>query len=106
MLTKSGEARKRSRTGNPDFVNVTDGTIFRCYVICDLTDKMRTHCTNSSLLPMPDNLGYSGYNQTRHAYTEVISYEKLLGDAKKRNNIFFEKLFGPMPSQITHVPEK
>ncbi len=98
--------RGQKKKQNGQSFNVTDGTIFRCYVICDLTDKMRTHCTNSSLLPMPDNLGYSGYNQTRHAYTEVISYEKLLGDAKKRNNIFFEKLFGPRPSQMTHTPKK
>lgn len=110
-INQVGEYVDKIRQGlkkklNGQSFNVTEGTVFRCYIICDLTDKMRTHCTNSSLLPMPDNLGYSGYNQTRHAYTEVISYEKLLGDAKKRNNIFFEKLFGPMPSQITHMPEK
>ena len=33
----------------------------------------------------PDNLGYYGYNETLNAYYEVISYAKLLADAKKRN---------------------
>ncbi len=87
------KGRKKKASGQS--FNVTDGTMFRGYVICDLTDKMRTHCMNSGLAPTADNLGYSGYNQMRRAYIEVISYSKLLADAKKRNEIFFNKLFTP-----------
>lgn len=110
-INQVGEYVNKIRQGlkkklNGQSFNVTEGTVFRCYIICDLTDKMRTHCKNSSLLVTPDNLGYSGYNQSRHSYIEVISYEKLLGDAKKRNEIFFEKLFGPMPGKMSHMPEK
>ena len=110
-INQVGEYVDKIRQGlkkklNGQSFNVTEGTVFRCYIICDLTDKMRTHCKNSSLLVTPDNLGYSGYNQSRHSYIEVISYEKLLGDAKKRNEIFFEKLFGPMPGKMSHMPEK
>ncbi|MDP4118578.1 MAG: hypothetical protein Q8873_05245 [Bacillota bacterium] len=100
-LIRDGKKKK----SNGQSFNVTDGTIFRCYVICDLTNKMRTHCLNSSILPTADNVGYSGFNQGRHAYIEVISYNKLLSDAKKRNSILFEKLFSPDVTKILHIPK-
>jgi hypothetical protein len=40
----------------------------------------------------PDNLGYYDFNEALNAYYEILSYEKILGDAKKRNRILFEKL--------------
>jgi hypothetical protein len=100
-LIRSGKKRKM----NGQAFSVTEGTIFRCYVICDLTTKMRTHCLNAVLTPMADNLGYSGYNPTRKAYTEVISYSKLLADAKKRNEILFDKLFKPRIGEVIHILE-
>ena len=75
------------------------------YVICDMTSKMRTHCLNSGLLPAADNMGYSGFNQGRHAYIEVLSYNKLLADARKRNEILFEKLFSPKVNEVLHHPK-
>ena len=38
----------------------------------------------------------NGYHAARKAYIEVISYNKLLADARKRNQIFFDKLFSPI----------
>lgn len=95
-LIRSGKKKK----ANGQSFSITEGTLFRCYVICDLTDKMRTHCLNSSLLPTADNMGYTGFNPYRHMYTEVISYNKLLTDARKRNEILFDKLFTPTPSTL------
>ena len=40
----------------------------------------------------PDNLGYYGFNETLSAYYEILSYQKILEDAKRRNRILFEKL--------------
>ncbi len=37
----------------------------------------------------PDNLGYYGFNEALNAYYEVISYNKLLSDAGKRNRVLF-----------------
>lgn len=99
-LIRQGKKKK----ANGQSFSITDGTLFRCYVICDLTDKMRTHCLNSGLIPTADNLGFTGFNQYRHSYIEVISYNKLLCDAKKRNEILFEKLFSPKLSEVIHVP--
>lgn len=100
-LIRNGKKKKM----NGQAFSVTEGTVFRCYVICDLTPKMRTHCLNAVLTPMADNLGYSGYSPVRRAYTEVISYSKLLADAKKRNEILFDKLFNPKSSEVIHIPE-
>lgn len=99
-LIRSGKKKKV----NGQSFSITAGTVFRCYIICDLTERMRTHCMNGSLLATADNLGYSGYNQGRHAYIEVISYKKMLADAKKRNDIFFDKLFSPEINKIIHLP--
>ena len=67
---------------------------------------MRKHCLTNGLLPTSDNLGYAGYNQDRHAYMEAISYQKLLADANKRNNIFFYKSFSSKISDVIHSPKK
>lgn len=99
-LIKAGKKKK----ANGQSFTVTDGTTFRCYIICDLTDKMRTHCRDSGLMPTADQMGYTGYNQARQAYIEVISYNKLIADAKKRNEILFDKLFKPKASEVIHIP--
>lgn len=43
---------------------------------------------------------FFGYNSPRGAYIEVISYDKLIKDAKKRNQVLFDKLFRPKTDQI------
>ena len=40
----------------------------------------------------PDGRGYFGYNGQLKLYFEVISYEKLIGDALRRNRMLFKKL--------------
>jgi len=65
------------------------------YVICDTTKEVEIIAQNKGLLPTPDQLGYYGYNPNLSAYIEIISYTKLLRDAKKRNRILFDKLHLP-----------
>ena len=100
-LIRSGSKKK----SNGQSFTVNNGTVFRCYVICDLTEKMRTHCVNAGLLETADNLGYAGFNAGRHAYYEAIFYQKLISDAKKRNEILFDKLFYPKMANIKHFTE-
>ena len=68
------------------------------YVICDTTKEVEIIAENKGLLRTPDNLGYYGYNPALSAYIEIISYTKLLRDAKKRNRILFDKLHLPIHS--------
>lgn len=62
------------------------------YIICDTKKEIDTIAENKGMLPTPDNLGYYVYNPRLSAYVEIISYKKLLTDAKKRNRILFDKL--------------
>lgn len=66
------------------------------YIICDTTKEVEIIAQDKSLLPTPDQLGYYGYNPNLSAYVEIISYTKLLRDAKKRNRILFDKLHMPI----------
>lgn len=62
------------------------------YVVCDITDSLKSILIKRDLTPTPDGLMYFGYHKNLGIYQEVIDYGKLLSDAKKRNRIFFEKL--------------
>ena len=69
---------------------------FYCYIICDLTDKIIKIAQEYNYTVMPDGQGYFGYNSNFKAYVEIISYDKLLEDAKQRNQILFDKLKMPI----------
>jgi hypothetical protein len=63
-----------------------------CYVIADLTHDLEIRLQNMGATATPDNMGYYGFNPTLNTYYEVISYSKLLSDARKRNRVLFDKL--------------
>jgi hypothetical protein len=42
--------------------------------------------------PMPDRLGWFNWLKNINLYIEVLSWDKVLRDAKMRNRVFFEKL--------------
>jgi hypothetical protein len=85
---QSGKAKDRH--GRP--IVVPRSTPFYAYIICDLTPKLRSQATYMQLTPSPDSLGYFGYNAQLFAYVEIISFDKLVNDARKRNAILFEQL--------------
>lgn len=72
---------------------VTEQTPFVCYVICDLTISARQQLKRSlANFPTPDGEGFFGFSPEHRAIIHVISYKKMLSDARKRNQVFFEKL--------------
>ncbi|MCK5523729.1 MAG: ATP-binding protein [Thiomargarita sp.] len=81
-----------NKAGRP--IPVNRNTPFYCYIICDITEKIKRHARVASLTPMPSGTykGYFGYIPPYNAYIEILSYDKLLEDAKKRNQILFDKL--------------
>lgn len=93
------KAGKVMKANGRDFGNVQNAA-FYCYVIADITDSLATDAENASLNRTPDGEGYFGYNVPRGAYIEVISYNKLVKDAKKRNQVLFDKLFRPKADQL------
>lgn len=87
------EVRKgiaKQRDGRP--FQVSEHVPFYCYIVCDLTPKLRQFAEDHALTRAWDDQGYFGYNATRHAYVEIISFDKLIDDAEKRNRVFFERL--------------
>lgn len=62
------------------------------YLICDLPPQLRTLIKGKDAQEMADGMGYYGYNRNYGVYYEILEYEKVLSDAKKRNRSFFDKL--------------
>jgi hypothetical protein len=63
-----------------------------CYVVCDINKQVERGAVDAGGQLTPDGRGYFGYNGQLKLYFEVISYEKLIGDALRRNRILFKKL--------------
>jgi len=86
---------KDSRFKTPEGRNilVSDSTPFYGFVVCDLTRKVKEWLENEKdFKPMPDQLGYFNWHDKLNMYIEVLSWDKLLRDAKMRNKVFFHKL--------------
>lgn len=98
---KAGKIKKANGRGFGDTSRIS----FYCYVVGDLTSSMRDSAAGRGLTEMQDKEGYFGFNPTYGAYVEVISYDKLLKDAKQRNRALFDKLFEPKVKELVH-PEK
>lgn len=96
---KAGKIKKANGRDFGDMSRVS----FYCYVIGDLTPSMRDSAESCGLTGTQDKQGYFGFNPTYGAYVEVISYDKLLKDAKQRNRALFDKLFEPKSNDIKHL---
>lgn len=99
------KAGRVKRANGRNFGNVTNAA-FYCYIIADLTPSMEEAAVTAGLTRTPDNEGFFGFNPTHGAYVEVISYDKLLKDAKKRNQILFDRLFTPKADNVTLLPRQ
>ena len=64
-----------------------------------MTSTLRKSAARAGLVQTQDGEGYFGYNQAVGTYIEVISYDKLLKNAKQRNMIFA----GQIDAQIRFV---
>lgn len=91
---KAGKAKLADGRSLP----ISQNLPFYCYIICDITPKLKDWAHHFELQETPDGLGYFGYKRHYGAYCEVISYSKLASDAEKRNKAFFEKL--GLPNRI------
>lgn len=64
-----------------------------CYIICDITPSIKQRCKAMGCLQeAQDKMGYFGYHPNYKAYIEIISFSKLVQQAKERNRMFFQKL--------------
>jgi len=96
------EGKKLTRLDRP-FI-VAPQAPFYCYIVCDIRPKIQKWALNSGFMIMPDGQGYYCYNPGRNAYVEIISFDKMLSDAKKRQMAFFNEL--NLPSYTSPVAKK
>lgn len=66
---------------------------FFCYILCDVNDKVKLIAKQNDFKKTPDNIGYYNYLNNYNAYIEILPYNKMVQDSKKRNKILFDKLF-------------
>lgn len=83
---------KKVKADNGRTVPIQDTTHFYCYIICDISDEIQRYASDAGFTRTPDGRGYFGLNRNYSAYVEIISFDKMLSDAQKRNRIFFDKL--------------
>lgn len=89
-VTEIKAGRAKTKDGRP--FNIPPGTPFYCYIVSDLTESLKQQAEFYSLRSTPDGSGYIGFNPNLGTYVEIISFDKLINDAKKRNRILFDKL--------------
>lgn len=79
--------------------NISNETPFECIIVCELTPAARLHFESSlAQSPMPDGQGYYGWSKPHNAHIRVITFSKMLRDAERRNESFFDQLKLGSPS--------
>lgn len=75
-------------------INAEENTPAYGYVVCTLTADVKKWLTRNKLCnPLPDGEGFLHFNPQANIIIYVISWQKLIQDARKRNKIFFRKLW-------------
>lgn len=87
---RSGDMKTKS--GRP----VPSDTPMYAYIVCDVTPNLKKFARTFDFTPLHDLDGYCRYHSDYKLYVEVLSFDKLLKDAKQRNASFFDKLRLPM----------
>ncbi|MBS1635691.1 MAG: ATP-binding protein [Bacteroidetes bacterium] len=85
------EGKVTGRNGRT--VEVTNKTPFYVYIICDIKPSLLKILERREFEQTPDGQGWFKVKSKHYsAYFEVMPFEKVLEDARKRNRILFEKL--------------
>jgi hypothetical protein len=83
----------RFKTPEGKKIRVEDHTPFYGYVVCELTSKVENWLLREkNFKVMPDRLGWFQWMENINLYIEVLSWDKILNDARMRNRVFFQKL--------------
>ena len=84
---------KKVRLPNGRDLNVGETTRYYCYAICDITRAIHEYAENNgNYARLKGELGYYMYNRALNAHTEILHFDKIVVDAKRRHKAFFEKL--------------
>ena len=89
-VSRLKENNVKDRNGRP--IMVDSKTRYFLYAVCDITPTLKELILLDNFKETMDKMGYYQYHEAFNAYLEIISYDKLIKDAKKRNRVFFNKL--------------
>ena len=84
------DGKIKSLQGRP--IDVRENTPFYVYIVCDITPTLKKIMRRADFKLTPDGKGYFNFQKEYNAYIEVLSFDKILNDSKKRNRVLFEKL--------------
>lgn len=85
----------KARRARGQTIHIRQGTPFYAYIVADLTPSLRRILSQRDFKQMPDGDGFFYFHQNANCYIEAISFQKMISDAKKRNQAFFDKLNMP-----------
>lgn len=88
--------KKTTCTGRP--IRVEKTTPFFCYIVCDISEQLDRWADDAGFRKTPDGQGYYNFNENHNSFTEIIPFDKMLSDAKKRQLAFFQTLNLPSHS--------
>ncbi|MCF8425210.1 MAG: hypothetical protein K9H61_07230 [Bacteroidia bacterium] len=69
-----------------------DNTWFYIYLVCDVNYKIDQFAEDANLDKTQDGLGYYGFNKNIKCMIEIMTFDQVKDNAKKRNKILFHKL--------------
>ena len=86
--------KNTSKDRDGRLIRVTDSTAFYAYVVCDFEpgSDFDNAARMANLIKSPDGRGYFGFISGYNAYMEMVSFDKLVDDARQRNRVFFQRL--------------
>jgi hypothetical protein len=62
------------------------------FVLCDVTPSFKSGAERLQMIKTHGEEGYILFDRGLNLHIEVISYDRMLDDAEKRNHILFRKL--------------
>ena len=77
---------------NGRIIKTGENTQFYLYAVCDITSKLKKIAEDYDFIETPDTRGMYKYHEKKRSYIEILSFDKIIDDAGKRNRILFEKL--------------
>jgi hypothetical protein len=82
----------KAKTHKGRIIPYTEGMRFYCYIICTLTPKIEQFASNDDFSRKFDNSGWFRYHGNYKAWIEIIDYNTLVRDARRRNRAFCRAL--------------
>lgn len=82
----------KAKTHKGRIIKYIDGMRFYCYIICTVTPKIENFAGKKNFSVKFDKSGWFQYHDTYRAWIEIIDYDTLIRDAKRRNKALFEAL--------------